>query len=270
MTVYFLGGGNMAAAIIAGMVRQGGYAIHVVGRNAAKQQQLAERYGVAVSPTLPALNADDVLVLAVKPQDMQAATAGIDSGGALVLSVAAGLDTATLSRYLNGSQRIIRIMPNTPGQVGKGMAGLYAPAHISAADKACAEALMRTSGQVLWLPEEDDMHRIVGISGSGPAYVFYLLDALQQAALAQGFDAAAARRLSLATFEGAVALAAASDTDFAQLQHNVTSKGGTTHEAIETFRQHHVAEAIAKGVAACVARSRTLSRQFAAHHQEEN
>ena len=96
MTVYFLGGGNMAAAIIAGMVRHGGYAIHVVGRNAAKQQQLAERYGVAISPALPALSADDVLVLAVKPQDMQTATAGIDTAGALVLSVAAGLTTACL------------------------------------------------------------------------------------------------------------------------------------------------------------------------------
>jgi pyrroline-5-carboxylate reductase len=268
MTVYFLGGGNMAAAIIAGMVRHGGYAIHVVGRNAAKQQQLAERYGVAISSTLPALNADDVLVLAVKPQDMQTATAGINTGGALVLSVAAGLTTATLSRWLGGSTRIIRIMPNTPGQVGMGMAGLYAPAHISAADKAFTEALMRTTGQVLWLPEEDDMHRIVGICASGPAYVFYLLNALQQAAQAQGFDAAEARRLSLATFNGAVALAAAADTDFAQLQQNVTSKGGTTHEAIETFRQHHVAEAIAEGVAACVARSRALGLQFAADAQE--
>lgn len=263
MTVYFLGAGNMATAIIAGMSRHGGYTIHAVDRNIAKQQKLAADYGIAVSATLPELNASDVLVLAVKPQDMQAATRGVVVGGALILSVAAGLTTATLSRYLGGTQRIIRIMPNTPGQVGMGMAGLYAPDTIAAHDRSFAEALMRTSGDIMWLPEEDDIHRIVGICGSGPAYVFYLLAALQQAAEAQGFDAARARHLSLATFRGAVALALADNSDFARLQRNVTSKGGTTHAAISTFEHHQVAAAIADGVAACVARSQELSRLLA-------
>lgn len=263
MTIYFLGGGNMAAAIIGGLHRQGRTDIHVVGRNLQKQQQLAERYGVAVSASLPPLGADDVLVLAVKPQDMAAATADIDTAGALVLSVAAGLTVATLSRYLGGTERIIRIMPNTPGQVGKGMAGLYAPPHIRADDRAVAEDIMRSNGDVVWLPEESDMHAVIAICGSGPAYVFYLLDALQQAAQAQGFDAAEARRLSLATFEGAVALAAASDNAFADLQHQVTSKGGTTQQALAVFEAHGVAQAVAAAAAAAAERSREMERQFA-------
>ena len=122
---------------------------------------------------------------------------------------------------------------------------------------------MHSNGGVIWLPEEADIHNIIAVCGSGPAYVFYLLDALQQAAQAQGFDAAEARHLSLATFEGAVALAAASDTDFAQLQRNVTSKGGTTQQALAVFEERGVAEAIIAGAAAAAARSREMEQQFA-------
>lgn len=263
MTAYFLGGGNMAAAIIAGMTKQGGYTIAVVGRNPQKQQRLAKLYGVTTLTQIPTLTADDVLVLAVKPQDMQAATNGVTVNGALVLSIAAGLTINTLSGYLHGHDRIIRIMPNTPCQIGLGMSGLYAPVHTSAADKTFAETMMRATGEVQWLAEESGMDTIAGICGSGPAYVFYLMNALQTAARAQGFNDADARRLSLATFKGAVALAEQSGEDFAQLQKNVTSKGGTTHEAIVTFERHHMAEALAEGVAACVARSREMAQQFA-------
>lgn len=263
MTVYFLGGGNMAAAIIAGMTRQGGYDIAVIGRNPQKQQRLAEQYGVTTLTQVPTLSADDVLVLAVKPQDMQTATASVQTHGALVLSVAAGLTVDTLSHYLHGHRRIIRIMPNTPCQVGLGLSGLYAPAHSSDADKALAAAIMQTTGEIQWLPEESDIDAIGSICGSGPAYVFYLLNALQTAAKTQGFNDADARRLSLATFKGAVALAEQSGEDFAQLQKNVTSKGGTTHEAIVTFERHHMADVLVEGVAACVARSQEMTRQFA-------
>lgn len=262
MKIYFLGGGNMATALIGGLRRQGGGDIHVVGRNPQKQQYLADTYGVATSAVLPPLTADDVLVLAVKPQDMAAATQGLDTGGALVLSVAAGLDIATLSRYLGGAQRIIRIMPNTPGQVGKGMAGLYAPPHISATDKAVAENIMRSNGGVIWLPEEAAIHNIIAICGSGPAYVFYLLNALQQAAQAHGFSATEARRLSLATFEGAVALAAATDADFTQLQHHVTSKGGTTEQALAVLEARAVADAMAAAAAAAARRSQAMEQDF--------
>ncbi len=260
--IYFLGGGNMATAIIAGMRSKGSDDICVVERNLEKQQALAEKYAVKTTDRLPEISADDVLVLAVKPKDMQATLQEVNTQGALVLSVAAGLTVATLSRYLNGATRIIRIMPNTPAQVGLGVAGMYAAEHISDADKQRAENIMRSSGEVVWLPEENDLHRITGISGSGPAYVFYFLAALQQAAEEQGFDAETAQRLSLATFKGAVALAEVSREDFHQLQQNVTSKGGTTFEAIAVFERGNINSTIREGVRACVARSQEISREF--------
>ncbi len=255
MNIYFLGGGNMATAIAGGLVKQDGYRVHIVERGAERRAQLEQELGVATSENLPELSADDVLILAVKPQDMQAACQNIRLNGALVLSVAAGLSIDTLSHYLGGTCRIVRIMPNTPAKIGLGVSGMFADAGVSEADRAAADGIMRSVGTTVWLNEEEQLHNITGISGSGPAYVFYLLGALQNAALAQGFNEQDARELSLATFKGAVALAEQTGEAFAQLQQNVTSKGGTTHEAIETFKARHVAEAIEQGVEACVKRS---------------
>ena len=261
MNIYFLGGGNMASAIAAGLVKQGGYRVHLADRSEATRERLVRELGVSVSERLPELSKEDVLVLAVKPQDMQAACAGVQTNGALVLSVAAGLGIDTLSAYLGGTRRIVRVMPNTPAKIGLGVSGMFSDG-LPEADNLTADRIMRSVGETVWLECEDKMHNITGISGSGPAYVFYLLEALQTAAKQQGFSPEDARKLSLATFKGAVDLAAQTGEDFAVLRQNVTSKGGTTHEAIETFKAEHVAEAIAKGVAACVARSEEMSKQF--------
>ncbi|WP_265325589.1 pyrroline-5-carboxylate reductase [Neisseria gonorrhoeae] len=262
MNVYFLGGGNMAAAVAGGLVKQGGYRIHIANRGAEKRERLGKELGVETSATLPELHSDDVLILAVKPQDMEAACKNIRTNGALVLSVAAGLSVGTLSRYLGGSRRIVRVMPNTPGKIGLGVSGMYAEAEVSETDRRIADRIMKSVGLTVWLEDEAQMHSITGISGSGPAYVFYLLDALQNAAIRQGFDMAEARALSLATFKGAVALAEQTGEDFEKLQKNVTSKGGTTHEAVEAFRRHRVSEAISEGVCACVCRSQEMERQY--------
>ena len=264
MTIYFLGGGNMAAAIARGLAAQGGYALHIVDRGEEKRERLAHELGVPVSATLPELSAEDVLVAAVKPQDMQAACAGVETNGALVLSVAAGLSVDTLSRYLGGTRRIVRIMPNTPAAVGLGVSGLFAGDGASAADKQLAAQIMLSVGQVMMVEDEDRLHAVTGITGSGPAYVFYLLEALQKAAEMQGFDEETAKQLSLATFKGAVELASHSAEDFGVLRQNVTSKGGTTFAALETFKARGVAESIAEGVEACVARSHEITRQFEA------
>ena len=265
--LYFLGGGNMCQAIVSGLVKKAEFDITVIDNNAEKRAHLAQTYGVHTGTALPDLQADDVVLLAVKPQDMAAATADVNSNGALVLSIAAGLDIATLSAMLN-NPRIIRIMPNTPAQIGMGVAGLFAPADLQAADKDIAERIMSAVGQVYWLADESRMHAITGISGSGPAYVFYLMDALAQAAQAQGFDADTARELSLATFKGAVALAEQSGLPFAQLQKNVTSKGGTTFAAISAFEADSIAASIGTGVAACVARSEEMQSQLAKANQD--
>ena len=262
MTIYFLGGGNMTAAIVTGLVKNRDFSVHVVNRGAEKREQLAKQFQVATSAVLPPLTAQDVLVLAVKPQDMAAACEGLDAGGALLVSVAAGLSIDTLSGYLGASRRIVRAMPNTPAQIGLGITGLYADPSVNQADCDIVENIFSAVGEVMWLPEEGRLHAITGVSGSGPAYIFYLLNALQQAAQTQGFNQEDAHRLSLATFKGAVALAEQSGESFDVLQQNVTSKGGTTHEAIKTFQRHDIAQVISEGVAACVHRSVEMSQQF--------
>lgn len=262
MRVFFLGGGNMATAIVAGMSQAGGYDIEVIDRNQNKRQYLIDTYQVRANEALPELNADDVLVLAVKPQDMQVATANIRINGALVLSLAAGLTTSILSKFLHGHQRIIRIMPNTPCQIGLGISGLFAPATMNGKDKAIAEKIMLTSGSVVWLDEESGINRIAGISGSGPAYVFYFLNALQQAAIQQGFSAQEAHQLSLGTFKGAVALAEKTGLEFNQLQKNVTSKGGTTFAATSVFDQHKLTDVVMDGVQASIVRAEEMQQQL--------
>ena len=153
-------------------------------------------------------------------------------------------------------------MPNTPGKIGLGVSGMYAGTEVSKTDCKIADQMMKSVGLTVWLDDEEKMHGITGISGSGPAYVFYLLEALQNAAIGQGFNSEEARALSLATFKGAVSLAEQTGEEFGQLRQKVTSKGGTTHEAIETFKRHHVAEAIEEGVCACVRRSQEMEQQY--------
>lgn len=263
MTLYFLGGGNMAAAIIAAWQQHGdGTPVVVAERNAERRNTLMQRFGIHTLDTLPALQADDVLVLAVKPQDMAQACADVQHGGALVLSIAAGLPVAALSAMLGGTQRIIRIMPNTPAAVGMGMSGLYAADAADAADRARAEILMNACGRCLWLENEAQMHALTAVSGSGPAYVFYLLNALQQSAQHLGFTPEQAHTLALETFRGATALAAASPDSFAALQEQVTSKGGTTYAALESFRANELAKLLEQGVQAAAARSREMAEKI--------
>jgi len=155
MNIYFLGGGNMATAIAGGLVKQDGYRVHIVERGAERRAQLVQELGVATSENLPELSEDDILILAVKPQDMQAACQNIRLNGALVLSVAAGLSIDTLSHYLGGTRRIVRIMPNTPAKIGLGVSGMFADASVSETDRAAADGIMRSVGTTVWLNEEE-------------------------------------------------------------------------------------------------------------------
>lgn len=264
MTVYFLGGGNMATAIVAGLHGQNQTAnVHVVDRSVERCELLEKVYGVRTSTMLPDLKVDDVLVLAVKPQDMAVACADVVVNGALVLSLAAGLTIDILSRYLGGSKRIVRVMPNTPASVGLAISGLFADKEVSEQDRQMAENLMSACGQIVWLEQEEQMNAITAVSGSGSAYVFYLMNALFQAALSQGFNSEQAYRLSLQTFKGAVTLAEQSGECFTDLQDRVTSKGGTTFAALEMFRKHHIAEHLQDGVQAAAERSAEMARVFA-------
>ena len=265
MNIYFLGGGNMAAAIAGGLVRQGGHRVHIANRGKEKRERLAEELGVSVSEKLPELAADDVLVLAVKPQDMQAACQGVQTNGALVLSVAAGLSIATLSRYLGGTRRIVRVMPNTPGKIGLGGVGDVCRRQRSDQDKAAADSIMRAVGITVWLDGEERLHDITGISGSGAGLcVFSLLDALKQAARQQGFGEKRGAQAEFGNLQRSRRAGRADRRGFRRIAAKRYLQGGTTHEAIETFKVGQVAETVAKGVAACVNRSRELAEQFEA------
>jgi pyrroline-5-carboxylate reductase len=265
MKILFLGGGNMANALIGGMVKQGFAAtdIHVIDPGLEARQRLAGSYGVtchAAAGDAPA--APDVLVLAVKPQQMREAVAPLDGrlGDALVISIAAGLGMATLARWLGDHRRIVRCMPNTPALVGAGITGLCALPEVDAAGRALADRVLRAVGSTVWIDDEAQMDGVTALSGSGPAYVFLFIEALQQAANELGFSAEQGRQLAVETVRGAAALAAASHDPASLLRERVTSKGGTTEAALQVMLTRGVKDGIVAGCLAAEARGRELGK----------
>lgn len=267
MNITFLGGGNMASALIAGLLRQGYEAasICVVEVVAASRERLAAEYGVRVvaAPGDDALQCD-VLLLAVKPQQMREALAPLAGRlkSQLVLSIAAGLRLADLRRWLGGHRRLVRAMPNTPALIGAGITGLCAAPQVGKAERASVERIMSAVGETLWVEDEAMMDAVTAVSGSGPAYVFYFIAALQEAAVQLGFTVEQARRLSLATFLGASKLAAQSGEDVTVLRDRVTSKGGTTEAALSMLDGDNVQADILRAVRAADARGRELGEQL--------
>jgi pyrroline-5-carboxylate reductase len=268
MKISFIGGGNMATALIAGLagkVAQGGD-IHVVDPNADAQARLQAQYGVTTAPDIgAAVAASDVIVLAVKPQQMRDVALHLQSqleARPLLLSIAAGIRGADLSRWLGGYGAIVRTMPNTPALIGQGITGLVAMAGVSDAQKDAADSIMRAVGQTVWLDEESLIDPVTAVSGSGPAYVFYFLEAMQQAASEMGLTAEQGRLLAVSTFTGAAQLAAQSDEPLEVLRQRVTSKGGTTHAAITSMEGAGVKEAIVAAMKAAAARGRELGEEL--------
>ena len=267
MKITFVGGGNMASAIAGGLIKQGHdkATLHVVEIDPAARARITREYAIAVHEKLDAaVAAADCIVLAIKPQNMRevAATLRPFLREQLVISIAAGIRSSDLARWLGGYARIVRAMPNTPALVGAGWAGLYAMTGVPAADINKAEAILGAVGSTLKVERETQLDAITAVSGSGPAYVFFFIEALQAAALELGLSADAARRLAVGTFDGAVKLAAASDEDIATLRARVTSKGGTTAAALASLEDARVKEAIVRAVHAADARSRELGDEL--------
>ena len=265
----FLGGGNMATALVGGLLATGADAgdVLVADLNAFARQTLADRYGVRTTERLVAddLRGIDVVVLAVKPQQMQQALAPL--AGALssqvVVSVAAGLPTDAISEWLGGYAKIVRAMPNTPALIRAGITGLSARPEVDGAGRRAAERLMHSVGTTVWFDDEAMMDGVTAISGSGPAYFFLFMEALQQAGLAMGFSEEQARLLAIGTAEGAARLAAQSDESVAELRARVTSKGGTTEAALRAMLERGVPDGIIAGAQAALARGRELGAQLA-------
>jgi pyrroline-5-carboxylate reductase len=255
----------MASAIIGGLLKTGTPAahIHVVEPFEAQADKLrAQGLSVSAAPNA-ALQTAQTVVWAVKPQSfVDAASAAAEhTTNALHVSVMAGITSASMARLLN-TERIVRSMPNTPALVGLGMTGLYARAAVSEADKATVNALLRATGELLWLDAEAQLDAVTALSGSGPAYVFYFLEHLVQGAVAQGLSEAQAKTLALQTFKGATHLAAESTEALSTLRERVTSKGGTTHAALEHMRSAGVGAALEGAVQAASVRAKELGAQF--------
>lgn len=272
MKIAFIGGGNMASALIAGLAGKltAGANIHVVDPNPASLDKLRQQYGVTTAPAADAaLGAADVIVLAIKPQSMREVASQLlplldQARQILIVSVAAGIRSADLSRWLGGYGAIVRCMPNTPALIGMGITGMVAAAGVSAAQKQAADDILRAVGPTVWLDDEAKIDAVTAVSGSGPAYVFYFIEAMQQAAAEMGLSAEQGTQLALATFAGAAQLARQSTEPVSLLRERVTSKGGTTYAALTSMEQSGVKASIVKAVKAAAARGKEMGDELGA------
>ena len=269
MKITFIGGGNMAAALIGGLIGKGHAAagIRVVEIQAGARARLSAQFGVAcVDSVAAAAPLGEVVVLAVKPQQMRAAAQALRPrlGRELVITIAAGIRLVDLSRWLGGYATLVRCMPNTPALVGAGITGLYASAGVDAGQRVLAESILGAVGATLWVPQESLLDPVTAISGSGPAYVLYFIEALQQAAQEMGFSATDAKKLAVETFVGTARLAALSAEGVAVLRERVTSKGGTTERALASMDADRVKDLIVRALHAANQRAHELGEQLGA------
>lgn len=272
--ITFIGGGNMGRALISGLLANGftSYQISVVEANAATALKLHDDFGVQNIHSLEQVAFDfsknNVVVMAIKPQDFNVVAKGLaaklkhaSEPGPLVLSIAAGIRLKDMSRWLEHA-RCVRAMPNTPALIGKGITGLFADAAVNASDRNLAQTICNAVGQSIWVPEEALMDAVTAVSGSGPAYVFAFLEAMQSAGEKLGLDAASARKLAYATLEGAAQLAHNSDEHAGVLRERVTSKGGTTAAALEVMKQESWNEILEKAIAAANQRGKVMGDEL--------
>lgn len=236
MKISFIGGGNMARAIIGGLKNNGFdmAEITVMELDPQRRLQLSGEFNVQTTETYTAICQSEVILLAVKPQQLKEVCSHLHPllHTQLVISIAAGIKSVDISRWLGDYPSIIRVMPNTPAQIQAGVSALYALRQVSATQRDQATCILAAVGKTLWLDDESKMDAVTAISGSGPAYVFYMIEALQEAAIGLGLKAEDARMLALQTFAGASLLATQSNDDIKTLRAQVTSKGGTTEQGI--------------------------------------
>ena len=264
--IAFIGGGNMASAIIGGLVKQGVSPedLTVVEPFEASRDSLRTQFTVgAIAKADKSLERADLVVWAVKPQNLREAAvqAGPFCKDALHLSVAAGIRSDSLAQWL-GSQRIVRGMPNTPALVGLGQTGLFARSGVSENDKSWVEWLVKSTGQFLWVSDEAQLDAVTAVSGSGPAYVFYFIEAMEKAAIEMGMSPEHAKQLAIGTFVGASQLAQSAQEPVSVLRDRVTSKGGTTHAAITAMQAAQVGVLFQDAIKAAQARAQVLGDEF--------
>lgn len=273
LTLAFIGGGNMASALAAGLIgkRCGAHDVLVIDPQADTRERWAQQ-GVQVAPEAgEALAAKRIWVFAVKPQVMKAVVAACRpylTPDTLVVSVAAGIPGSAISQWLtdeNGRphERVVRCMPNTPALIGAGASGLLALGGVSDADRDAVQQLFKATGETTWVQSDADIDAVTALSGSGPAYVFYFLEALIDGGVSMGMSPEVARKLALATLSGATQLASLSPEPLSVLRDRVTSKGGTTAAALDVLRTEDVATSIRHAMEAARVRAGELADEFA-------
>jgi pyrroline-5-carboxylate reductase len=264
--IAFIGGGNMASAIIGGLIKQGFPLSHldVVEPMAQARKLLLDQFSITAQDRSDTfLDRADMVVWAVKPQTFKEAAQQVHfrTKNALHLSVAAGISSDSIARWLD-TERVVRSMPNTPAMIGKGITGLFARAGVSKSDRHWIERVVETIGQYLWLEQEDLLDAVTALSGSGPAYVFYFMEAMISAGTEMGLSHEQAHKLAVETFRGASALAHASSEPPEILRQRVTSKGGTTHAAITSMDASQLKTLFGKALQAAQKRARELGEEF--------
>lgn len=266
----FIGGGNMASAILGGLIREGmaPSQVTVIEPFAETAAKLKSAWGVEVHASASADSSSslanaDLVVWAVKPQVFKEAALPVAefTKEALHLSVAAGIRSDSIARWLQ-TDRVVRSMPNTPALVGQGITGLFARPGVSAQDQSLIEQVLKSTGEFLWVQQESDLDTVTALSGSGPAYVFYFLEAMTEAGVKMGLPEAQAYHLAKATFGGATHLARQSTESPEVLRQRVTSKGGTTYAALTSMADDHVKEAFVKAMLAAQKRAGELGDEF--------
>ena len=269
MQISFIGGGNMASAILSGLKNNGFSmsAIQVIEPDAEKRAALTSQFGVLTYAHYVAMpdTSAQIIVLAVKPQQMRTVCEQLKAklSKQLVISIAAGIRTGELSRWLNDYTAIVRVMPNTPAQIQAGVSALYAMPGVQAAQREQAKRILDAIGLSLWLDDETKMDAVTAISGSGPAYVFYLIEALRDAAIVLGLNPAEANLLAMQTFSGASLLAQQANSDIQTLRAQVTSKGGTTEQGILSLESAHIKQIILAAATAAAKKSKMLGDELA-------
>lgn len=259
----FIGGGNMARSLIGGLIASGikSTAIHVADPNPPTLQRLANDFGVTTHDQNQTLvDTCDVVVFAVKPQVLQEVARQLQlDNSKLIITIAAGINTSSLEQWLTAQQPIVRAMPNTPALVQSGASGLYANTHVSTKQKETAESILRAVGLTVWVENEAQMDAVTALSGSGPAYFFLFIEALENAGTKLGLTAETARLLAIETAFGASKLALEADTEPAQLRQQVTSPGGTTEQAIRVFLENDLPGLVENAMTAAYQRAEQLA-----------
>lgn len=268
-TLCFIGGGNMAKSLIGGLIASGYPQDKIIAADPTELQRhsLTQTFGIhCYADNNEAVQLADIVILAVKPQVLQAVcksiAATVQQTDALIVSVAAGIRTADIDRWLGGDMAIVRTMPNTPSLIQCGAAGLFANGNVKAAQRDQAEHIMRAAGLTIWVNEEPQLDAVTALSGSGPAYYFLFMEAMENAAQQMGLDARTAHLLTMQTALGAAKMVMESTDDCQTLRKNVTSPNGTTEQAIKTFEQAGLRDMVANAMQAAQHRAIELANEL--------